>query len=838
MNKSVIFIIAIFALMLFTCASLYSQKQPQESGLEFENLKTYTSRITYRGRIVDETGHYRYRYNEKAAGYTGSSEEIARQYLREHNREFGIDKPEETLRVLKTSSTPGGAHVLFNQVISGIPVYASRVVVTLNRKEEVTFIANEYRHNISMNTIRPGIASVDAVQIAKTYLKINGDLLGKESSELVLFESADNGARLSWMVSIPATEPHGDWEVIVDAVTGEILQVKDRMMYINGHGMIWDPDPLTNANVLYGGAYTDNSDTDSEALNSQRIDVVLKDITFENGSYKLKGPFAVLADLERPYETFPEPADSNAFSFTRTEQGFEAVLCYYFVDLAGRRLVELGYDVPEQREFQVDPHGLRGQDNSQYVPSLNYIAFGEGGVDDAEDSDAILHEYAHSFQTNLTGGMSSSGETLSLQEGCSDYWTASYSRATNDYNWGYVFNWDGHNEFWDGRRCDLNWVYPQDYVSGHDGGQIWSSALMKIWSDLGRDITDKLFLETHYIWGYSPSLQDAAQALIQADRNLYEGAHLSVITEHFIFHGLAESGEYLPSIEHIPLTDTHDTKSSYAVVARILPGPEPLDMQKIRMIYGISDFSDTLLMQPTSTPDEYQADIPPSGNDVDIYYYIIAADSASAAAYHPYSAPYDFHRFHVEAIGSITGHVDLTDNFDDSGVQVILSGIKNDTVFTGTDGIFSFFGLEDSVYTVKVFKLGYVTPDSIISGITVNQDTISGIDFILEPVISELAAERGPIPGKCTLEQNYPNPFNPITRIRFGLPSAGRVKLDVYNSAGQHIAALAESPYEAGYYTVEFNATHLSSGVYFYRLEVTNTAHNHFIDRQKMILIK
>ena len=45
-------------------------------------------------------------------------------------------------------------------------------------------------------------------------------------------------------------------------------------------------------------------------------------------------------------------------------------------------------------------------------------------------------------------------------------------------------NWDGHNAFWDGRRADLDRANPTDYESGHIGGQIWSSALMGIWTDL------------------------------------------------------------------------------------------------------------------------------------------------------------------------------------------------------------------------------------------------------------------------------------------------------------------------------------------------------------------
>nr|MBP9122528.1 T9SS type A sorting domain-containing protein [Ignavibacteriaceae bacterium] len=77
-----------------------------------------------------------------------------------------------------------------------------------------------------------------------------------------------------------------------------------------------------------------------------------------------------------------------------------------------------------------------------------------------------------------------------------------------------------------------------------------------------------------------------------------------------------------------------------------------------------------------------------------------------------------------------------------------------------------------------------------------------------------------------TLEQNYPNPFsagslsgNTETVIRFALPVAGDVRLDVYNSAGERIKTLVEGFREAGVYSVRYSAEGLASGIYFYNLE-------------------
>ena len=74
-------------------------------------------------------------------------------------------------------------------------------------------------------------------------------------------------------------------------------------------------------------------------------------------------------------------------------------------------------------------------------------------------------------------------------------------------------------------------------------------------------------------------------------------------------------------------------------------------------------------------------------------------------------------------------------------------------------------------------------------------------------------------PATFELSQNYPNPFNPTTVIKFGLPRDSKVQLSVYNILGQKVADLLNETREAGYHSVEFNATRLASGSYFYRIE-------------------
>ncbi|WP_457565302.1 T9SS type A sorting domain-containing protein, partial [Caldithrix abyssi] len=90
------------------------------------------------------------------------------------------------------------------------------------------------------------------------------------------------------------------------------------------------------------------------------------------------------------------------------------------------------------------------------------------------------------------------------------------------------------------------------------------------------------------------------------------------------------------------------------------------------------------------------------------------------------------------------------------------------------------------------------------------------------------------IPKSFELRQNFPNPFNPLTKIRFGLPRAGKISITVYNILGKKVATVFEGDKPAGYHVVTFNGSHLASGIYFYRL--TTEDGKAFI--RKMVLLK
>lgn len=90
------------------------------------------------------------------------------------------------------------------------------------------------------------------------------------------------------------------------------------------------------------------------------------------------------------------------------------------------------------------------------------------------------------------------------------------------------------------------------------------------------------------------------------------------------------------------------------------------------------------------------------------------------------------------------------------------------------------------------------------------------------------------IPAKFELSQNYPNPFNPSTKINFSLPVDAQVSIKIYDMTGKEMATLVNNEFKrAGYFTIDFNASGLSSGTYFYRITAKD-----FIQTKKMTLVK
>ncbi|NOS86085.1 MAG: T9SS type A sorting domain-containing protein [Ignavibacteria bacterium] len=130
-------------------------------------------------------------------------------------------------------------------------------------------------------------------------------------------------------------------------------------------------------------------------------------------------------------------------------------------------------------------------------------------------------------------------------------------------------------------------------------------------------------------------------------------------------------------------------------------------------------------------------------------------------------------------------------------------------------------------YILVAHKIGSESNQRVV---TITEKMNSSINFSLTAKTGSIANTN---PFEFALSQNYPNPFNPNTVISYSIASEGNVTLKVFNSTGQQVSELVNANQSAGIYNVEFNASSLSSGVYFYRLDA-----NGFTATNKMILVK
>jgi hypothetical protein len=488
--------------------------------------------------------------NELTVG--NSPTERAFNWITANKNLLGIKSTKDIAVSFKRSGFSGHT-IRFQQTLNQVPVFNAQIAVHISPANKVTYVDNLFDPTLESITTTPTLNKAEAFQVALIAIHAKGKI-AYNSNELMVYNQNES-TELIYKVLIESEIPIGSWEVLVNAQTGTVLLAQDVSFYytknthakktpVNGTGNVFLSDPLSAAAVSYGGNYSDNSDATNAQLDAAMEVVTLLDIDETAGVFTLKGPYAEITDVESPFNGLYTQSTSD-FSFNRNEDGFEAVNVYYHIDQSMRYINEtLGISLtPYQYTGGVkyDPHALGGADNSYYSGGSGSLAFGEGCVDDAEDADVIIHELGHGIHDWITGGNSSSSEGLG--EGTGDYWSQSYNRSLNqwtaadgEYQW--MFNWDGHNACWGGRVTNYTGAYPSLTGSIHTDGQIWASTLMRIYDQIGRDKTDKAFLEGLAMTGGNSGQQDAAIAVRQAAIDMsYSCSDIDVFTNEFTVTG-------------------------------------------------------------------------------------------------------------------------------------------------------------------------------------------------------------------------------------------------------------------------------------------------------------
>ncbi|RJP81326.1 MAG: T9SS C-terminal target domain-containing protein [Candidatus Zixiibacteriota bacterium] len=567
---------------------------------------------------------------------SGSVPQVAvERFLAENRSLLGL-APSSRLRLDRAEPVALGQRYRYLQTAWDLPVFGA----------ELTVVADGGR-------LRTLFSALSTVQFPPPDARLAPDqalhlaLEATDTRALAYPETVDLGYTfegvLIYRVRFTPEDPPAAWEVWVEARTGTILRQEDLRVYVDGTGRIFDPDPKTATN---DNSLQDEGDANS-AIPPEAYDTVT--LTALNspvgGWYTLDGPFvSTSATANRAQEASPD------FLYWRQDDRFEEVMVYYHIDREQRYFQNDLLTFNANNTQQVCNVNGTPEDNSWYNPQTRIITYGYGGVDDAEDADVILHEYGHAvhFDINPAWG---GGHCGAMGEGFGDYLAGSYSLTRNPaFQPDWVFNWDGHNQFWAGRILNAPYHYPDELTGDiyHDGA-LWSAALVEVWWDMPDRIAwDRIVLQHHFLIGPGALMSDAAQAILATELALYDGLYRELIVDHFGARGLVNPEQYYPAITHEPLPDTEDTLQVEFEVLAAITSALPLDTTSLALFWraGAEPYSSASLAA-TGTPGEYRGIIPGPFNSQMVSYYLTAADTLGLGSFSPPGAPAEAYQFYV-----------------------------------------------------------------------------------------------------------------------------------------------------------------------------------------------
>ncbi|MGO4255205.1 M36 family metallopeptidase [Marmoricola sp. RAF53] len=248
-----------------------------------------------------------------------------------------------------------------------------------------------------------------------------------------------------------------------------------------------------------------------------------------DGSGYLRGKWAVVASATGT----PAYSASNDFRYDRSQDQFEQVMAYYWVDRAQTYLQSLGFGstlpavLARPFDVKVDQYG---GDNSYQTDKPFRIRLGKGGVDDAEDAEVIVHEYGHAVHADQVPGFGASEEAGSIGEAWGDYFGVTVGLdAAQQLGWPVKANpacpmdWDS-TSYTDAPHCIRSFaagLTVADKIGEvHFDGQIWSQALWEIRGDYvglrkGTRAWDTTLVASQFRYAPDTSFSAAAKATYQ-----------------------------------------------------------------------------------------------------------------------------------------------------------------------------------------------------------------------------------------------------------------------------------------------------------------------------------
>jgi len=430
-----------------------------------------------------------------------------------------------------TSESPAGWHHRFQAQFGGLPLHGAELVLFVDRQ----------------NALR-GAQWADIQNVPTT--------LPQNSAQAALWVN-EQWRWIRW--SDRETSHPRSWErTAFDAMNGEALQTRDMLLHATdsvGRALVFRPDPLARAGVTYGGAYIDDNDQNTAVLDPLR-DTVSVGLTYANGFFTLENSAAVIQEFDAPTVSIPSQATPDFF-FSRAAPGFEMTNALYHIERIRSRLDSLGFGGLMTYAIPVDVNAFNGIDNSAFDRATNppRLLFGEGGVDDAEDSDVLAHEYGHALSHAAAPFTVNGTERECLEEALCDYFAMSHSFRWEPWRHEYIFNWDGHNPFWGGRMGSSTKDYSQlTFSSIYSHTDVFADPLGATMAAIGPNAMDRIVLESMYNFTSFMTMPQAANWMLLADTVLNGGQNASLLHLNFAARNILSPQVGQPEDEPSPGT--------------------------------------------------------------------------------------------------------------------------------------------------------------------------------------------------------------------------------------------------------------------------------------------
>lgn len=433
------------------------------------------------------------------------------------NKNPNFDNHKGKLSFLSERATNHVIHYRFQLIVNDIPIVGGQVKVCTNLEGDLISIAGS-----NYNFIEVG----EVFNNSDAYLLQNGVLIAVSTEK----ELSENG-----LLNITSYQ----------TLEGETLMSHDHNRYksdTTAYVQVFYPEPITSAKTTYGTPFVDGNDAINPKLLEEHF-IKKIPLGFRNDSFRLENEYFKMNEHSLPKEPL-WAGTKDSILFNRSEMYFEQINVFYHLSRFRLHMDSLGYSSLGKSQIDIDAHGFSGADASVYSNSTTpaRLTFGQGGVDDAEDPGIVVHEYTHAL-TDFAAPNSNLGvERIAIDEGISDYIALSYIREISNYRSQDIFKWDGHNEFWDGRKINPTQHYPED-INGtpHKAGGLLTVILLDISNKIGRNNTDKLAFELMYDFMPKLTFTQVAQLLVKTEKTLYNEKYKREVCDALWNHGLVDA---------------------------------------------------------------------------------------------------------------------------------------------------------------------------------------------------------------------------------------------------------------------------------------------------------